>query len=587
MRASLIRLARHTRLTREPFVDVAQTGQELLNNFQLNKGSAFSNEERRIFKMGGLLPTAVHTLDDQLDRAYNQFHMYPTDLLKNSFCESLKVQNETLYYALMRRHLKEMMRIIYTPTQGDAIANYSQLFRRPAGCFLDINQPDDIAHRMAHYGDAEDIDYICVTDAEGILGIGDQGVGGIGIAISKLVLMTVCGGIHPNRVIPVVLDCGTNNQKLLQNPLYMGNRHERVRGERYDKFLDNFVQTVKQRYPRAVLHFEDFGTAAAYKSLDLYRDQLPCFNDDIQGTGAVTLSALAGALHSTDRHMPDARTIIFGAGSAGCGIANQMVDKLVENDGLSRSEARKNIFLIDRNGLITSDMRDLMTVQREYAVDPEDPCWKDIDRTSLLELVKAIQPHILIGCSTRPGSFTKEVVQEMCQHVDRPIILPLSNPTRLHEAQPSDLIEWTDGRVLLATGSPFDDVHGRRISENNNCFIFPGIGLGAVLSRASTISKGMIAAAIDELATMSPVLKDPNGPLLPDISEITDISARVATSVVLRARDEGLARVEDEISPVSAEKIEIPADWDECYIWVLSQMWQPEYHRYRRAKTVH
>lgn len=584
MRRTLCRLALHTRLTRDPFVDVAQEGFELLNNPALNKGSAFSLEERHIFGMRGLLPARVNTLEEQVDRAYKQFKMYPTDLLKNTFCESLKQQNEVLYFSLLKKHLKEMISIIYTPTEGDAITLFSQLFRRPSGCFLDIDHPEDIEKALAHYGNAEDIDYIVVTDSEGILGIGDQGVGGIGIAISKLTLMTLCGGVHPDRVIPVVLDTGTNNEALLKGPLYMGNRRVRVRGTQYDEFVDKFVQTVKTNFPKAVLHFEDFGTNNAHRLLSRYQNELPCFNDDIQGTGAVTLSAIKSALHSTNRHLYDARIVIFGAGSAGMGIANQLVDNMVAQ-GREISKARENIYMVDRVGLLTSDITDqLNSSQRPFVKDAATI--KHFDTKSLFEIVKNIKPHILIGCSTVPGAFTKEIVQEMNKHVDRPIILPLSNPTRLHEAKPADLIEWTNGKVLVATGSPFPPVNGRRISENNNCLVFPGIGLGAVLSRASRISKGMIAAAVDELARLSPVMRDADGPLLPDIEDVSYISTCLATSVVLRAKMEGIATIEKEVSPINGELIEISDDWDECFTWVESQMWKPEYRRYRRLHSM-
>lgn len=572
-----------TRLTREPFLDVPQEGRILLNNPALNKGSAFTMDERRKFKLTGLLPGGYNTLEIQVHRAYSQFCSLKTDLQKNQFCESLKVQNEVLFFALITSHLKEMMRIIYTPTQGDAIAHYSHLFRRPTGCFLDIHRPDDIDTSLAHFGDGEDIDYIVVTDAEGILGIGDQGIGGIGISISKLVLMTVCGGVHPNRVIPVVLDCGTDNENLLNDPLYMGNRHGRIRGKQYNDFVDHFVSTVQKRYPDAVLHFEDFGRDTAHRHLEKYKDQMAVLNDDIQGTGAVTMSALKGALHSTHRLLRDARILIYGAGSAGMGIANQIVDNL-ETNGVDRADSRKNIYLMDRPGLLTKSVEDeLMDHQKPFMKDAEE--FDGVNTNSLFEVVRHVKPCVLIGCSTQPGAFTKEIVQEMAKHVERPVIFPLSNPTRLHEATPGDLIDWTDGRVLVATGSPFTPVNGRRISENNNCFIFPGIGLGAVLSRSSIISKAMIAAAVDRLAALSPILRDPNGPLLPDISDINDISCRIATSVVLTAKQEGLAQIEKNTSITTGTAVKIPSNWDDCYEWVKSQMWIPEYRRYRRMRT--
>jgi malate dehydrogenase (oxaloacetate-decarboxylating) len=569
-----------TRLSRSRMIDCPYTGMRLLNVPQLNKGMGFPLEERKKFGLQGLLPSALNTLDEQVARAYEQFRKCPTNLTKNVFCESLKMQNEVLYYRFIRDHLKETFSIIYTPTQGEAIEKYSELFRKPYGCFLDINCPDDIESRLRQYGEDEDIDYIVVTDSEGILGIGDQGVGGVGISIAKLVLMTVCGGIDPSRTIPVVLDVGTDNQDRLHDPLYLGNRIPRVRGEKYDAFLDNFIQTVKATYPKAVLHFEDFGTGNALRLLRKYRHQLACFNDDIQGTGAVTVSGLTAAMRSMGSNIDDARIVIFGAGSAGTGIAAQIVDNFVAK-GKTAQEAHKNLYLVDKPGLLLTSMAEKLTLgQQAFATD--DANWHGVDTTSLLEIIKHVKPHVLIGCSTRPGSFTEEIVKEMAKHVERPIILPLSNPTRLHEAVPADLLKWTNGKALVATGSPFAPVNGREISENNNCFIFPGIGLGAVLSRARKITKPMIAAAVDALAEQSPILKNPDGGLLPDVADIVEISANVATAVVLQAVKDGVAEVEHETAPSTGEHVLIPTEFDHCLEWVKSQMWTPEYRPLRK-----
>lgn len=447
--------------------------------------------------------------------------------------------------------------------------------------FLDINHPDDIESRLAHYGDAEDVDYIVVTDSEAILGIGDQGTGGIGISLAKLALMTICAGVHPSRVIPVCLDVGTNNEEKLNDPLYMGNRMRRVRGEQYDQLVDNFVQTVKRMFPSAVLHFEDFGVKNANRLLRKYRDQLPCFNDDIQGTGAVTLAAVNAGLKSFGNELANAKVLIYGAGSAGVGVAEQISNHLVSG-GMSPEEARSHVYLMDRPGILVNSLGEehLSESQMPYAKD--DSAFEEMDRKSLLDVVRRIKPDVLIGCSTQPGAFTEDVVREMASHVERPVILPLSNPTRLHEAVPEDLINWTDGRALVATGSPFPPVNGRPIAENNNCYVFPGIGLGAVLSRASRISDGMIAAAVEELSDLSPVLKDPKGSLLPEIDDIFEISAKVATAVVLAAVKEGLQRVGDELSPWSNEHVVIPDNYTDCLRWVKSQMWKPEYRPYRK-----
>lgn len=568
-----------TSLTREHIQYCQLDGKELLNSPSYNKGSAFSSAERRTFKLETLLPTVVNTLEEQVERAYGQYSMLPTKLLKNSFCQSLKEQNQVLYFAFIDAHLKEVMSVIYTPTQGDAIANYSQLFRRPSGCFLNINRPDLIESGLSHWGHQDAIDYIVVTDAEGILGIGDQGVGGIGICNAKLALMTACAGIHPDRVIPVVLDCGTNNRKMLDDPLYLGNRHERVQGEEYDNFVGRFIKAVRKRYPYAVIHFEDFGARNAYRLLQKYQDKVPCFNDDIQGTGAVTMATIKGALHATNGSLKETKILIFGAGSAGMGIASQIVDNLVASENMTVEQAREHIHLMDVHGLITTDLDESMVTdpQRPF-IHPHEK-FNNIDTSDLKQVVSAVKPSVLIGCSTQAGAFTEEVVKEMASHVERPVILPLSNPTRLHEAVPKDLMEWTEGKALVATGSPFPSVNGRRIAENNNMYIFPGIGLGAVLARTSRITKTQIAAAIEELASQSPILADSENPLLPDISRIHEISARIATAVVLQAQKEGYATVEKHESYASDDLIKIPTTYDGCLEWVKSQMWKPEYRR--------
>ncbi len=566
-----------TRLSVEGPVECELEGFALLNSALFNKGSAFTLDEREEFNLTCLLPPAVDTLDEQLNRAYKQFKALPTDLMKNEFCTSLRLQNKVLFYELVKRHIKEVFHIIYTPTVGDAIINYSNLFRKPEGCMLDItrNNQMQIEKSLEPFGTDEDIDYIVVSDGEGVLGIGDQGVGGIGIVIGKLALMTACAGIHPGRVIPVTLDVGTNNQKLLDDPLYLGNRFPRVRGEKYDRFVYNFIQVIKKRFPSAVLHFEDFGVTTARKVLNSYRGELPCFNDDIQGTGAVVMSSITAGLKITSLPLNDIKVVIFGAGSAGLGIAFQIVDNLVSN-GLSLREARDKINLVDRQGLLLKSQKGLMS-QEQALFACEDSEWEGIDTTKLVEIIKKVQPQVLVGCSTRPKAFTEEVVKEMHKYVSRPMIFPLSNPTRLHEAVPSDLLAWTNGQALVATGSPFAPVNGKIISENNNCFTFPGIGLGAVLSRAKIISNGMIAAAVTELASMSPSLEDENGGLLPQVTNIREVSARVATAVVLETVKEQSARVIHETRPQSSRRVEIPDNFDDCLKWVKTQMWDSNY----------
>lgn len=533
-----------------------------------------------MFDLESLLPEVVNTLDSQVERARQQFLSLKAPLERNQFMHSMKRQNKTLYFALVQRYLKEMMGIIYTPTQGEAIENYSHLFREPEGCFLNIHDPDRISHHLSHWGASEDIDYIVVTDSEGILGIGDQGVGGVGISVAKLALMTACGGVSPDRVIPVVLDTGTDNQELLNDPLYMGNRHPRIRGEQYDEFIDKFMKVVKSQFPDSVLHLEDFGTANGYNILHRYKDKLAVWDDDIQGTGAVTMATLKGGLGSVNRKIQDATILIYGAGSAGMGIADQVVDNLVTSEGISEEKATEKIYLMDRDGLLLKGMS-LRSGQVPYAKNPDD--FSALNTKSLYEVVKELKPDVLVGCSTQAGAFTEEIVKEMASHVKRPVILPLSNPTRLHEATPANLIEWIDGRVLVATGSPFEPVNGREISENNNCFIFPGVGFGAVISRATSISKRMLAAAVDELAALSPVKSDPEGSLLPDVKDIQEISARVASAVAYEAKCEGIAQITERDSMYNDEPIEIPEDYEERLKWVKSQMWRPVYRRYIKS----
>lgn len=569
-----------TRLTFEPNIHVSLFSKELLRNSSLNKGSAFTHKERRMFDLESLLPEVVNTLESQVERARQQFLSLKAPLERNQFMHSMKRQNKTLYFALVQRYLKEMMGIIYTPTQGEAIENYSHLFREPEGCFLNIHDPDRISHHLSHWGASEDIDYIVVTDSEGILGIGDQGVGGVGISVAKLALMTACGGVSPDRVIPVVLDTGTDNQELLNDPLYMGNRHPRIRGEEYDEFIDKFMKVVKSQFPDSVLHLEDFGTANGYNILHRYKDKLAVWDDDIQGTGAVTMATLKGGLGSVNRKIQDATILIYGAGSAGMGIADQVVDNLVTSEGISEEKATEKIYLMDRDGLLLKGMS-LRSGQVPYAKNRDD--LSALNTKSLYEVVKELKPDVLVGCSTQAGAFTEEIVKEMASHVKRPVILPLSNPTRLHEATPANLIEWTDGRVLVATGSPFEPVNGREISENNNCFIFPGVGFGAVVSRATSISKRMLAAAVDELAALSPVRNDPEGSLLPDVKDIQEISARVASAVAYEAKCEGIAQITERDSVYNDEPIEIPEDYEERLKWVKSQMWRPVYRRYIKS----
>lgn len=573
MRAALAALKpKTTRLSIEGPIECDLKGFLLLNSPIFNKGSAFTQEEREAFGLSGLLPSQINSLDEQVDRAYAQFQYLKTPLAKNDFCTSMRAQNKVLYYELVRRHIREMLPIIYTPTEGDAIAHYSHRFRKPEGCFLDITDPDSIEERLAAFGEDKDIDYIVVSDGEGILGIGDQGVGGVRIAIAKLGLMTLCGGIHPARVLPVALDVGTNNKELKEDELYMGNKFDRVRGEQYWDFVDRFIQAVKKQFPSAVLHYEDFGVTTGRTMLHKYRDALPSFNDDIQGTGAVVMASITAALKFSNRDLLDTKVLIYGAGSAGLGIADQIVNHMVSH-GATPEDACKQIVIMDRRGVVLQSYES-PAGQVRYA-DP-DAKWEGIDTTNLKQVVAKVQPTVLVGCLTQAGAFTEQVIREMYKYNPQPIVFPLSNPTRLHEAFPVDIMKWTDNNALIATGSPFQPVDGYYISENNNCFTFPGIGLGAVLSRCTTITDTMISAAVDQLASMSPKMENPKNGLLPRLEEIDEVSAHVATAVILQSLKEGTARVESEEKP-DGGFVEVPRDYKLCLKWVQLQMWKPIY----------
>lgn len=527
------------------------------------------------------MPTHSQTLSQQVQRAYSQYQSRPDDLAKNVFMTSMKDQNEVLYYRLLLDHLKEMFSVIYTPTEGDAIANYSRLFRRPEGCFLDINDPDGIQAALSKWGTAEDIDLIVVSDGEQILGIGDQGVGGVLISIAKLVIYTACAGIHPHRTLPIVLDCGTDNKELLNDDLYLGNKHGRVRGEKYNAFIDKFVSTARAQFPKAYLHCEDFGLPNARRILDQYRDKVPVFNDDVQGTGCVTLAGLMSSLRVADIPIKDARVVCYGAGTAGTGIADMICQAIAVESSKSKAEAAKQIYCIDKPGLLTTFQADSLTpAQRPYAKDAAD--LKDVDTKSLEQVIDHVKPHILIGTSTQPGAFTESVVKKMTSHVDRPIIFPLSNPTRLHEAVPSDLLKWTNGRALVATGSPFkpvklDNGDTYEVSECNNSTVFPGIGLGGVLARVNRVTDKMLVAATQAVAATSPAVQGDGKPdarkgLLPDVSNVREISVQIAMAVVRAAQEEGVA-----------EEKEIPGKDEDLEEWVREQMWEA---RYRPLKKV-
>ncbi|MGG0153960.1 oxaloacetate-decarboxylating malate dehydrogenase [Bacillus mycoides] len=551
-------------------------GAEVLSTPLLNKGVAFTQEEREELGLKGLLPPAVLTLEEQARRAYEQFSSQPDDLLKNVYLTALHDRNEVLFYRILTEHLREMLPIVYTPTVGVAIQRYSHEYRKPRGIYLSINDPSGIEDAFANIGaTAENIDLVVVTDGEGILGIGDWGVGGINIAIGKLAVYTAAVGIDPSRVLPVILDVGTNREELLNNPFYIGNRHPRITGEAYDEFIDTFVQAVNKQFPKALLHWEDFSSRNARKILDKYRHDICTFNDDIQGTGAVSLAAVLSAVKASGVPLSEHRVVVFGAGTAGIGIADQVRDAMVRA-GLSDEESHNRFWCIDRNGLVTDNMEDLLDFQIPYArKEAEVSDWKQNDAIGLAEVVKHVKPTILIGTSTVAGAFKEEIIKEMASHVERPIILPMSNPTPLAEAKPADLIEWTEGKALVATGSPFEPVTYNGVTyvigQSNNALIFPGLGLGTIVVRASVMTDGMFAAAAEAVASMVDT-SQPGAPILPEVEELRNISELVAIEVAKVAVAEGVAR--ENLSD------------DDIKIAVKEAIWEPEYRQIKAVEKV-
>ncbi|MCU7752768.1 oxaloacetate-decarboxylating malate dehydrogenase [Bacillus cereus] len=551
-------------------------GAEVLSTPLLNKGVAFTQNEREELGLKGLLPPAVLTLEEQARRAYEQFSSQPDDLLKNVYLTALHDRNEVLFYRILTDHLREMLPIVYTPTVGVAIQRYSHEYRKPRGVYLSINDPSGIEEAFTNIGaTAENIDLVVVTDGEGILGIGDWGVGGINIAIGKLAVYTAAVGIDPSRVLPVILDVGTNREELLNNPFYIGNRHPRITGEAYDEFIDTFVQAVNKQFPKALLHWEDFSSRNARKILDKYRHDVCTFNDDIQGTGAVSLAAVLSAVKASGVPLSEHRVVVFGAGTAGIGIADQVRDAMVRV-GVSEEESYKRFWCIDRNGLVTDNMEDLLDFQIPYArKEVEVSGWKENDVIGLAEVVKHVKPTILIGTSTVAGAFKEEIIKEMASHVERPIILPMSNPTPLAEAKPADLIEWTEGRALVATGSPFEPVTYNGVTyvigQSNNALIFPGLGLGTIVVRASVMTDGMFAAAAEAVASMVDT-SQPGAPILPEVEELRNISEMVAIEVAKVAVAEGVARVN-----LSDNDIKMA---------VKEAMWKPEYRQIKAVEKV-
>jgi len=511
-----------------------------------NRGAAFSRAERASLGLTGRLPSAVLTLEQQALRVYQQLQRQPGDLAKNVYLEQLHDRNETLYYRVLSEHLAELLPIVYDPTVGDAIERYSHEYRRPRGIFLSIDQPDDIENSFATLElGPDDVDLIVCSDAEEILGIGDWGVGGIQIAVGKLAVYTAAAGVDPRRVIPVSLDVGTDNEGLLNDPLYLGNRHARVRGKDYDAFIKKYLATASSLFPHALLHFEDFGPGNARRILVTYRDRYRIFNDDMQGTGAITLAATLSAIKVTGVPMAEQKLLVFGAGTAGVGIADQLHDAMVR-DGATEEQATAQVWLVDKQGLLTSNMPDLRDYQQPYARNPEEVNgWAaGGGAISLLDAVRHVHPTILLGTSTAHGAFTREVIEAMSAGVERPVVFPISNPTSRIEAMPADVIAWSKGKALVATGIPVAPVEYEgvtyQIGQANNALLYPGLGLGTIVSGASKVTAGMLLAAAEAVAGQVDV-SAPGAALVPPVQNLRASSATTAVAVVQAAISDGVA----------------------------------------------
>jgi malate dehydrogenase (oxaloacetate-decarboxylating) len=543
-------------------------GRSVLASPLLNRGTAFTAAEREALGLAGLLPDAVSTMEVQLARAYGQYQREAGDLAKNLYLANLRDRNEVLFFRLLTEHIAEMLPVVYTPTVGTAIERYSLEYGRPRGVYLSVDHPDQVETAFRNYRlGPDEVDLIVATDSEGILGIGDWGVGGIAIALGKLALYVAAAGLHPSRIIPVVLDAGTGNQGLLDDPLYVGNRHPRVRGGRYDELIDAYVSTATAMFPRAMLHWEDFGAANAHRILASYAGSCCTFNDDIQGTAAVVLAAALGAVRAAGTSMADQRVVIHGAGTAGIGIADVLRQVMIAR-GLPADQAASRFWALGSKGLLTSDyaatMRDFQVPYARPAAEVASWRRDSEGRIGLAEVVARARPTMLIGTSTQPGVFSEPIVTEMAAHTERPVIMPLSNPTSLSEARPADLIAWTGGRALIATGSPFDPVthHGVRyqIAQANNALIFPGLGLGVTVARARRVSDAMLAAAAAALASLCDAAT-PGAAVLPPVTSLREVSAAVAAAVAQAAQAEGLAQ----------------AQLDDPAKQVAQAMWTPAY----------
>ncbi len=550
---------------------IPYAGPSLLELPLLNKGSAFDEDERIAFNLIGLLPQNVETIEEQVTRAYRQYSACGSALDKHIYLRGIQDDNETMFFRLLEEHLEEMMPIIYTPTVGQACEKFSEIYRHHRGLFVsypDRHRMDDIIRSATK----DNVKVIVVTDGERILGLGDQGIGGMGIPIGKLALYSACGGISPAYTLPVVLDVGTNNRDLLDDPMYMGWRHERIDGQAYEEFVELFVQAVRRRWPNVLLQFEDFAQSNAVPLLERYRERICCFNDDIQGTAAVCVGSLLAACKAKNESIRDQTIVFAGAGSAGCGIAEQIVVAMTE-EGLDEETARSQIFMIDRDGLVTDAMEGLFGFQARLAQKrTRVENWRGIDDQPLASVVENARPTVLIGVSGQSGLFTEDIIRSLQRHCEYPFVLPLSNPTSHAEATPKDILAWTGGKALVATGSPFDpvEIDGRRIpiAQCNNAYIFPGVGLGVVAARASRVTDRMMMAASRALAESSPLAREGQGALLPPLSRVRELSEDIAVAVARQAQEDGVAlKSSDEVIRNN----------------VTRNFWFPRYRKYRRA----
>jgi malate dehydrogenase (oxaloacetate-decarboxylating) len=556
-------------------LDIRVKGPELLRDPLLNKGTAFSEWERDAFGLHGLLPPHLGTLEEQMDRRVKAFRVEPTPLAKYSFLRGLQDSNETLFYALLGAHLEEMLPIVYTPTVGEGCESFSDHWAKPRGLFISWPQRHRIAQMLADPR-LDPVEVIVVSDGERILGLGDQGAGGMGIPIGKLSLYTACAGIHPSSTLPILLDVGTDNETKLSDPLYVGWRHERVRGQDYDDFVDAFVTEVTRRWPNVLLQWEDFARANAGRLLDRYRDRLCTFNDDIQGTAAVAAGTLLAAMQSTGDSILDQRIVIFGAGTAGCGIANLLLH-LMTAAGMPEAEARQRFYAVDQPGLLLDDTPHLLDFQRPFAKSRASVASFSLtrpDRIDLLDVVNNVKPTTLIGVSGQPGAFTEPVLRAMAKGTPRPVVFPLSNPTARSEASPHDVLAWTEGRAIVGTGSPFAPVirNGRpfKTDQTNNSYVFPGVGLGVLAVGARRVTDRMFEAAARALSGVSPAKLDPASTLLPPVTDLRPVARLVAGAIGRAARDDGLC------PPIQDGEIEARVD---------AKMWLPGYRPYRYVTT--